>query len=179
MARMACRLLLMVALGLTTLMVWTGIAEAQGGPRATAVTVDDVRTEVLGETAPVIGRLVARQSGVVAARTSGAVDEVLVDVGDRVKKGDIIAVMANERMLASRDAAAAVVRQPTRFNDCFAERHAPRRFDRIDVNADELGQAVGVLDFGFGISDFGLGGTRSVLSNRKSRVLFNQRGFFY
>ena len=111
MARMACRLLFMVALGLTAPMVWAGAAVAQDGPRATAVTIDEVRTEVLGETTPVIGRLVARQSGVVAARTSGAVDEILVDVGDRVRRGDIIAVLASERMLASRDAAAAVVRQ--------------------------------------------------------------------
>lgn len=83
----------------------------QRGPRATAVAVDEARKEILGETTPVIGRLVARQSGVVAARTSGAVDAILVDVGDRVTKGDIIAVLANERMEAARDGAAAVVRQ--------------------------------------------------------------------
>ena len=87
-------------------------AEAQQrGPRAAVVAVDQARKEILSETVPVIGRLVARQSGVVAARTSGAVDAILVDVGDRVAKGDIIAILADERMEAARDGAAAVVRQ--------------------------------------------------------------------
>ncbi len=111
MARRASRLRFAAVLGLITLLAWSGNSEAQQGPRATAVAVDEVRSEVLGETTPVIGRLVARQSGVVAARTAGAVDEVLVDVGDRVRRGDIIAVLANERMRAARDAASAVVRQ--------------------------------------------------------------------
>ena len=116
MARMARRrrLAAVTQIGAVLAVVGTMLppAEAQQrGPRAAAVTVDQARKEILGETTPVIGRLVARQSGVVAARTSGAVDAILVDVGDRVAKGDIIAVLANERMKAARDGAAAVVRQ--------------------------------------------------------------------
>ena len=45
---------------------------------------------------PVIGRLVARQAGVVAARTRGPVEEVHVEVGDRVKRGDVIAVLVKD-----------------------------------------------------------------------------------
>ncbi len=97
---------------LVALATWPGSLNAQqGGPRATAVGVDQVRAEILGETTPVIGRLVTRQSGVLAARTSGAVEAVLVDVGDRVVKGDVIAVLARDRMRALRDSAAAVVNQ--------------------------------------------------------------------
>ncbi len=115
MARIAYRLRAAALCGTMALLAVlgpAGVAEGQQrGPQATAVSVDAVRSEVLGETTPVIGRLVARQSGVVAARTRGAVDDVLVDVGDRVNKGDIIVVLANERMNAARDSAAAVVRQ--------------------------------------------------------------------
>ena len=58
-----------------------------------AVDVDEVRIEPLSQTVPVIGRLVARQSGVVAARIGGPVADMQVSVGDRVKKGDILGVL--------------------------------------------------------------------------------------
>ena len=48
------------------------------------VGVDAVITEPLRQTVPVIGRFVARQTGVAAARVSGPVGEIRVEVGDRV-----------------------------------------------------------------------------------------------
>ncbi len=75
------------------------------------VQVDPVREEVLARTVPVLGRLVARQAGVVAARIGGPVDEMRVAVGDRVAKGDVIAVLAKARLKAAHDSAAAVVLQ--------------------------------------------------------------------
>ena len=56
---------------------WGASAWAQGkGPRQVAtVRVDAVRSEPLSQTIPVIGRLVARQAGVVAALTRGGVLE--------------------------------------------------------------------------------------------------------
>ena len=42
------------------------------------VQVDPVREEILARTVPVIGRLVPRQAGVVAARIGGPVDEMRV-----------------------------------------------------------------------------------------------------
>ena len=59
------------------------------------------------QTVPVIGRLVARQSGVVAARTRGPVAEIRVNVGDRVEKSDIIAVLVLDRLEAERKLRAA------------------------------------------------------------------------
>ncbi len=62
------------------------------------VGVDAVITEPLRQTVPVIGRFVARQAGVVAARINGPVGEIRVEVGDRVDKGDIIAVLVDNTL---------------------------------------------------------------------------------
>jgi RND family efflux transporter MFP subunit len=74
-------------------------ALAQSAPPA-LVKVDSVREEPLSQTVPVIGRLVARESGVVSARVGGPVFEVRAHVGDRVQRGDIIAVLADEAIAA-------------------------------------------------------------------------------
>jgi len=63
------------------------------------VRIDTVRKEPLVQTVPVVGRLVARQSGVVASRISGPVDQVLVHVGDRVKKGQVIGKIVSDSLL--------------------------------------------------------------------------------
>lgn len=72
-----------------------GAALAQQG---TLVGVDNVITEPLKQTVPVIGRLVAEKAGVIAARAAGPVDEMRVRVGDRVAKGDIIAVLVDDAL---------------------------------------------------------------------------------
>ena len=60
------------------------------------VSVDPVVTQEFTQTVPILGRLVAKQSGTVASRTSGAVEKILVRVGDRVTKGQLIAVVDSE-----------------------------------------------------------------------------------
>lgn len=59
------------------------------------VGVDAVITEPLKQTVPVIGRVVARLTAI-AARVNGPIGEVRVDVGDRVKAGDVIAVLVDD-----------------------------------------------------------------------------------
>ncbi|NIA70126.1 efflux RND transporter periplasmic adaptor subunit [Pelagibius litoralis] len=71
------------------------------------VRVDPVRSEPLSQTVPVVGRLVARQAGLVAAKNSGPILEFRVEVGDRVSAGDVIAVLDGVSMGAERDLAAA------------------------------------------------------------------------
>lgn len=83
-------------------------AWAQEEPPA-AVQVDAVRLEPLTQWVPVIGRLVARQSGVVAALAPGAVAEMRVDVGDRLEAGDVLAVLVTDVLEAERDLKAAEV----------------------------------------------------------------------
>jgi len=73
------------------------------------VGVDAVRSEPLRQTVPVIGRLVARQSGVVAARVRGPVGVFQVEVGDRVEREQTIAVLDINRLSAERDLRAAAV----------------------------------------------------------------------
>ncbi len=75
------------------------------------VGVDSVISEPLKQTVPVIGRFVARQTGVVAARTVGPVGEVRVEVGDRVKAGDIIAVLVKDTLKWRYELQKAEVRQ--------------------------------------------------------------------
>ncbi len=82
------------------------VAQAQqGGP--SAVGVDRVRLEPLSQTTPVLGRLVARQAGPVAAQIEGAIAEIEVLVGDRVEAGDPLARIDETRLRIDRDLAEA------------------------------------------------------------------------
>jgi RND family efflux transporter MFP subunit len=78
-------------------------AMAQGQPAG--VQVDAVRAEPLAQTAPVIGQIVTRQQGQVAARVAGPVDEVLIAVGDRVTAGTPLARLSQERLVLARQLA--------------------------------------------------------------------------
>ncbi len=61
------------------------------------VAVDAVIRQPLKQTVPVIGRVVARIT-VIAARINGPIGKVPVDVGDRVKAGDVIAVLVDDAL---------------------------------------------------------------------------------
>ncbi len=76
-------------------------AHAQGGP--TNVLVDKVIEGPLTQTTPVIGRLVSGQAGVVAARSAGPIEKMLVQVGDRVEKDQVIATLVSDAIQAQLD----------------------------------------------------------------------------
>lgn len=84
-------------------------AHAQSKPAR--VGVDAVVEEPVSQTTPVIGRFVARQQGVIAAATRGPIAEVLVEAGDRVKAGQVVARLVSERLKASRDLRRAELRE--------------------------------------------------------------------
>ena len=86
-----------------------GPANAQKS--AALVEVDKVIVEPLSQTMPVLGRFVARQSGPVAALVSGPVEDILVDVGDRVRKGDILVRLATDVTIGNRNLRAAELRE--------------------------------------------------------------------
>ncbi len=67
------------------------------------VRVDTVKRIPLSQTVPVIGRLVARQIGVVAARINGPIEAFEVEVGDRVEAGQVIAALNATALEARRD----------------------------------------------------------------------------
>lgn len=85
---------LWIALAALSAALLSGPADAQQPP--TAVGMDTVRIEPFRQTVPVIGRLVAKQTGVVAARVAGPVERYLVEVGDRVNEGDVLAELVTD-----------------------------------------------------------------------------------
>ena len=93
--------------------LWLGAGVPDGAAQQppAVVSVDEVRMEAMAQTVPVIGRLVARRAGEVAARTAGPVAALHVEVGDRVETGDAIAVLDTVRLRAERDRLAAIVNQ--------------------------------------------------------------------
>lgn len=80
---------------LRRLIFWVALCAAGAGQaqqdEASLVRVDAVRTEPLIQTVPVIGRLVATQSGSISSRIDGPVRAVNVQIGDRVAGGEIVA----------------------------------------------------------------------------------------
>ena len=78
-------------------------------PPAAIVRVDPVRSEPLSQTVDIIGRLVARRAGPVAARIGGPVASFEVSVGDRVSAGDVIVVLDAEALELEQAAASARV----------------------------------------------------------------------
>ncbi len=73
----------------------------RGGPAT--VEVDAVIRAVGVETIPIYGRVVADQTGIVAARTRGAIETIQVRVGDRVKKGDVLATLVTNTLEAEKE----------------------------------------------------------------------------
>ena len=92
-----------VTLLASLLAAWSVLAQEQPA----LVQVDEVRTEPLSQTAPVLGRIVTDQQGVVATRVAGPVEKVEVQVGDRVAAGDPLVWLDSEPLGLERDLAAA------------------------------------------------------------------------
>ncbi len=101
------------ALALIIAVAATGLAgDADAAKkRAASVKVDRVISEPLSQTMPVIGRFVARQTGVVAALMRGPVAAVEVSIGDTVNKGDVVARLVTERIQWSRRLEAAQLKE--------------------------------------------------------------------
>ncbi len=87
------------------------------------VGIDQVVEQPLSQIQPVIGRFVARQAGVVSARVPGVVTEVNVDVGDRVERGDILAIIDLQKMTLLRNVARAEADQAKAAEDAARARH--------------------------------------------------------
>ena len=66
------------------------VGQAWAQDRPALVQVDQVRVEPLDQTRPVLGRIVTKQQGQIAARLGGRVKQVAVDVGDRIDQGATI-----------------------------------------------------------------------------------------
>lgn len=78
-----------------------------GGGSGTLVEVDRVKIVPMAQTLPLVGRLVAVWSGAVAAVVDGPVAEMRANIGDKVKKGEVLATLATDRLRWDRDQKAA------------------------------------------------------------------------
>jgi RND family efflux transporter MFP subunit len=91
--------------GITAAAVLVALANGAGAQtmEPTRVGVDKVRLQSLAQTVPVIGRLVARQAGVVASRIGGPVASIQVEVGDRVRAKAVLATLVANRAIHQLD----------------------------------------------------------------------------
>ena len=64
---------------------------------AASVEVDAVILESLNQSIPIIGRVVSLKESKISAAVIGKVQKVLVEVGDKVKKGQVLALIDIER----------------------------------------------------------------------------------
>lgn len=108
-ARPACGAILAVIVGAMTALAPLCAPAPAAADEPVLVMVDAVRSEPLSETVPVIGRLVALESGDIATRVPGTVAQVAVRVGERVKAGAVLATLIADRATAERDLRAAEV----------------------------------------------------------------------
>lgn len=99
-------------LGASPLVAPTAFAQQKKSDkkRAAMVAVDAVIEEQARQTVPVIGRIVAQNSGVVSALIKGVVAEMRVHVGDRVKAGDVLAVLSPSSLKWLRELRAAEIK---------------------------------------------------------------------
>ncbi|MCG8361213.1 MAG: efflux RND transporter periplasmic adaptor subunit [Kiloniellales bacterium] len=148
-----CALPPLIVLALTL-----ALGPASGQENGTRVRVDAVTTEPLDQTVSVIGRLVARQAGVVAARINGPIEEFLVEVGDRVEAGDVVAVLNRDLLTSRRDLAAsqlqeALAKTATRSAARALARQEAKRIEGLKASAafnqaraDDVKQEVAIAD---------------------------------
>ena len=155
--------------------LWLTLGNAQAQDRATRVMVDVVATAPLVQTADVLGRLVSRQGGVVAAQVAGPIVSLPVQVGDAVEKGDTIAeiniaellarqvlwqseVQRAEALVTTRKAESKLARQTLKR---LAKLNSTRAVDRASYD-DAQQQGV--------IADARLGEAQSALESAKANL---------
>lgn len=90
--------------------------------RAALISVDTVAEQLFAERSPVVGTLVARQGGEVAAQTGGQVAELMVEVGSIVNQGEVLVRLDTRRLkLAHRQAGVRKAEATARLNAARAE----------------------------------------------------------
>jgi RND family efflux transporter MFP subunit len=127
------------------LLVLPQVVDAQERPAG--VVTDLVVEEETAETVAVFGELVAGRQSRVAARIAGVADHVLVEVGDRVSKGDVIAEIDGEllRIEVARAEAELAVAEASADTARSRVANAQMSFDR----AESLRQSSVIADAAF------------------------------
>lgn len=102
-----------------------GAGGRPGGRPPMFVGIDRVRRGPLTRTEPVIGRIVATRTGVIAARVAGAVVAIDVAVGEHVRKG---------RILARQDTSVAEARLAYQTAELELAQRELKRFEALRKN---------------------------------------------
>lgn len=102
-ARSALKFVWGVAVAATLITSALNPALAQQKKAGALVGLDAVVKEQARQTVPVIGRLVTQNSGVVSVLVGGVVTKLNVDVGDRVQRGDVLAVLSPNSLKWARE----------------------------------------------------------------------------
>jgi RND family efflux transporter MFP subunit len=90
--------------------------------QAALVSVDNVIQQQFTQTVPVLGRLVAKRSGSIASRIHGAISEVLVELGDEVQTGQVLAkIDAMDLDLRRQQAQSQLVESQSRLKTAKAQ----------------------------------------------------------
>ena len=90
--------------------------------RAALVSVDEVVEQQFTKTVPVLGRLVVKQSGTVASQISGSVSEILIAVGDKVTKGQLLATIDPSLLLLQKQLAdSRLIESKARVKTAYAQ----------------------------------------------------------
>ncbi|MGH6947511.1 MAG: efflux RND transporter periplasmic adaptor subunit [Kiloniellales bacterium] len=129
-----------LALATAVAIGFPGRAEAQATSEATLVHADPVVKEAISRTTTVLGRLVARRGGEVAAQINGPVAEFRVEIGDRVKAGDVLVVLQRDSLAARRALARAHLGEAqaeiaTKKAEIELKRQALRRLEALKTSA--------------------------------------------
>lgn len=77
--------------------------DKSNGPSSTGVGVEQVVMQEMTQTIPITGRFIAKESGVVAARINGAIEDVKVQVGETVFLGQVLVSLVSDRLSYQRD----------------------------------------------------------------------------
>lgn len=152
-------LIVLAALALLGLLGWriavkiekqnaAGGPGGRGGARAVPVVADAVRRGTIREVGEFTGTLLPRSQFVVAPKVPGRLEKLLVNLGDPVRSGDLVAVLESEEY-AQQVAQARAELEVARANeaDCRSALEIARReFDRVKALREQKVASEAELD---------------------------------
>jgi RND family efflux transporter MFP subunit len=112
-----------------------GTSQKKAASAAVAVEVAEVRRATIHEIAKFTGTLAARSEFVVAPKVAGRLEKLLVDIGDRVENGQLVAVLDDEEYMQQVEQAKAELEvAKASVDEVLSQLEAAQRdFDRVEA----------------------------------------------
>ncbi len=147
---------LLSILGVAGLLFWQGVKGQPNGTgsaagrrnAAVAVSIEAVQRDSIRDVGTFTGSLEPQSKFVVAPKVSGWLKELLVDVGDTVKRNQVIAVLDDEEFVRQSEQAKAelLVAQANAENSASALDVAKREYERSQALRDKQIASAAELD---------------------------------